>query len=141
MCFSDSDSDDDDRRSIHVTEYRSRPLRASFPPRVRQRCPSPPLSPPARHCHNTTTIIYPPRPSISSSHYSPPHSPRASYTTITRKHVRTRQETIYPVWWTAPLSRSHRECAPPSPRYVEYVEPGRRQRGWEEADIEYIPIR
>jgi hypothetical protein len=149
MCFNDPSSNDDDdtAHSVRVVEYRtrSRSHRITFSPRFRRRCPSPPPCPlplPRPKRIITTTIIYSPCSSgpfpHSHSHCSPPPSPRESYTTITRRHVRTRQETIYPVGL-------HTECLPAS-RYVEYVEPcsDRRRllgRAWEEGEVEYIPIR
>jgi hypothetical protein len=146
MCFNDPSSNEDDTgHSVRVVEYRtrSRSHRITFPPRFRRRCPSPPpcpLPPPRPKRTTTTTIIYSPRSSSPFPHFhcSPPPSPRESYTTITRRHVRTRQETIYPVGL-------HTECLPAS-RYVEYVEPcsDRRRllgRAWEEGEVEYIPIR
>lgn len=136
MCFSDND-DEEDCRSVRVTEYRSRPLRVPFPPRHRPSCPSPPMV----HCPSTSTaIIYPPHHYDCSPHCSPPHSPRASYT-VTRRRVRIRRETIYPAGRMTLFSRAHRKCPPESPPLVEYIEPGRRRRAWENGEIEYIPIR
>ncbi|KAL3438815.1 hypothetical protein BDV09DRAFT_79058 [Aspergillus tetrazonus] len=133
MCFSNNDTDDFETRTVRFTKYRSQPIRPSmpFPPRFRSNCPSPP---PSFFPHDTTIIRYSPRHSVSSAHCSSPsHSPRTSYTTITRRHVHTRLETIYPIFTRR---RRSWECASaPAPRYIEYIEPRNRRR-----DVEYISI-
>lgn len=140
MCFSECDEPDIETRSVRYTLYQSNPCRPfsmPFPPRYRPSCPSP--------LRDSTTIIYAPRPT-SPALSCGLASPRTSYTTITRRHVRTRQETIYlgPFGFgRSALFGRGRECpsVPASPRYVEYVEPGRRRRAWEAGKIEYIPVR
>ncbi|KAL4929338.1 uncharacterized protein BDV17DRAFT_73815 [Aspergillus undulatus] len=159
MCFSQNNDDDYETRSVRISKYdiHSHPLRMSFPPRFRRSCYSPPLLLPEPHHHHhhhhhhrhpsrteDTTIIWNPRHrhSFSSSHCSPPPSPRPSYTTISRRHVHTRRETIQPVASRRTFFGRDRECD--APRYIEYVErePGSGRRwGWEDRDVECIPCR
>ncbi|KAL4945647.1 hypothetical protein BDV06DRAFT_16316 [Aspergillus oleicola] len=155
MCF--SDDSDCETRSVRVFDHHhhhSHPHihhhshRIPFPPRFRRSVYAPPhhlppLHYPHHHHHphphrtEDTTIIYNPR---HSPHCSPPPSPQSSYTTISRRHVRTRRETIEPVsFGLRTFWGRERECE--APRYIEYVErePGRRR--CEGRDVEYIPCR
>ncbi|KAL4867288.1 hypothetical protein BDV12DRAFT_171649 [Aspergillus spectabilis] len=138
MCFSGTDSDDSNGRFIRTSEFRrSRRFKILLQAQFSRRCPSPPPSPPTMHIPRTTTtlIVYSPRPSVYSVHCSPPSSPRTSYTTITRRYVRTRQEIIYPI---ERRSLVYRGCDPREMQYVEYAELGRRRAS---RDVEYIPSR
>ncbi|KAL4959024.1 uncharacterized protein BDV14DRAFT_185529 [Aspergillus stella-maris] len=161
MCFGSDDSDVE-TRSVRVFDHHhhhSHPHdhhhhhhshRIPFPPRFRRSVYPPPhhlppLHYPHHHHHHRphpsriedTTIIYNPR---RSPDCSPPPSPQPSYTTMSRRYVRTRRESIEPVSFGFGRSIWGRDRDCEAPRYIQYVErePERRCEG---RDVEYIPCR
>ncbi|KAL4895417.1 Eisosome component PIL1-domain-containing protein [Aspergillus ambiguus] len=109
MCFVEID---DDGPCIRVTEYRPRPLRISIPGPPRRRCSNSSSSSSSSDTSSTsstsstststnshdTTIIRPPRRRRRRSCDLPCEPPPwTSYTTITRRHTRTREESLIPV--------------------------------------------
>lgn len=143
MCF--LEVDEGKGPCIRIIEYRNPPMRVSIPPpshRRRRYSSSSSDSSSSNSSSHSSTIVCPPR-HAPRSHSHPRHceSPRPSYTTVSRRRVRTLEESLGPGprwkgWWFG-----SRESLPER-RCVEYIEPEvRRVRDrrpmWEE-EVEYI---